>query len=183
LCRERSRNYELIANKIMQENKFDIHISPKGHEARFLNKLDSRVLNKKKKTKSKTLWVAIAAGLALLISLWFNFVNYKTSYELADVSPKYKETQLFFTTSIQREIKQINEQKNESNKEIINTTLKRVTQLEEEYQSLMVELQESGFNKRVVNAMIFNFQQRIEILKELVGFLEITSQTQNKQLT
>lgn len=155
----------------MHNNKFDIYEPSEGHFERFKNRLEVTSVAPKVKKVHYTKWYLMAASLALLVSLWYNFKPNQTGYDLADVSPEMKETQNYFVNAIQTEIKQINLQKDEANELMINNALERVQDLEIAYNNLKIELEKSGFDKRIINAMIFNFQQRIEILQDLINQL------------
>lgn len=168
----------------MPNNKFDIYEPSEGHFERFKNRLESTTTELKRKRVSHTKWYLMAASLALLVSLWYNFKPDDQGFELADVSPEMKETQSYFTYVINNEIKQIDLQQNSDNKLIIDNALSNVQRLEKEYKKLTLELKDSGFDKRIVNAMIFNFQQRIEILQDLlnqINNLKISKDETNSQ--
>lgn len=156
----------------MTKNKFDIYQTPTGHFNRFKDKFEvnkTTLINKPHKYK----WYLIAASLALLVSMWYNFKpREKRGYELADVSEQMKETQTYFTTVLTREIKKVNLQKNEQTNQLIQDALTRVNRLQNEYKKLSIDLKNTGLDHRIVNAMIFNFQQRIEILQNLLDQLK-----------
>ena len=63
-------------------------------------------------------------------------------------------------------------EKTDDNKKIIDDSFLRLSQLEEQYSKLMIELKQSHEDKRVIFAMISNYQQRIEILQNLMNQLE-----------
>lgn len=48
----------------------------------------------------------------------------------------------------------------------------KISNLEEEYQQLKLDLVESGNDKRVIYAMIANFQNRIDLLEQVVSIVE-----------
>ena len=58
------------------------------------------------------------------------------------------------------------------NKIIIEDAFVQLNILEKNYQKLTLELKESNEDKRVIYAMIANFQKRLEILQNLVDQLE-----------
>lgn len=167
----------------MQQNKFDIHQPPEGHFDRFKAKLEINQVNKKKSPHNYS-WYLIAASLVLLVSLWYNFKPLeKEGFELADVSEQMKETQSYFTSVIESEIKKVDLVKDESTNEIIKDAISRVDLLKKEYSKLSIELKNTGFDKRIINAMIFNFQQRIEILQDLVDQLDNIKTSKNENNT
>ena len=92
--------------------------------------------------------------------------------ELADVSPKMEETQNFYLATIHKEIKQIESEKTPENQIIIDDAFVQLEMLEKAYQNLTLELKESNQDKRVIYAMISNFQQRLEVLQNLMDRLE-----------
>ena len=53
--------------------------------------------------------------------------------------------------------------------------------LENEYESLITDLSESGNDQRVIYAMISNFQNRIEILQNTLQQIEIVKQLKNSK--
>lgn len=164
----------------MQKNKFDINQTPEGHFDRFKERFEVKKTSFNNKSQNLK-WYLVAASLALLVSLWYNFKpQEKLGYELADVSEQMKETQTYFTSVLASEIKKVNLEKNEITNKIIIDALSRVELLENEYSKLSIELKNTGFDKRIINAMIFNFQQRIEILQNLLDQIETIKNTQNE---
>ncbi len=161
------------------KNRFDIHKPTEGHFERFKERLETS--KKGKPAKQRNLkWYLMAASLALIVSLWYNFKPNTAGYELADVSSEMQETQSYFTYVINQEIKQINQQQDADNKLIIENALANVSKLEEAYKKLTIELKNSGFDKRIINAMIFNYQQRIEILQDLINQLNNFKNSNNE---
>ena len=61
---------------------------------------------------------------------------------------------------------------NEDHKALIEDTMNRLNALEAEYDKLKVDLMESGNDKRVIAAMINNFQARIELLQQVNQTIE-----------
>ncbi len=166
----------------MKNNKYDIYEPSEGHFERFKERLSGEIQLKKKSRVVNLKWFLVAASFALLVSLWFNFKPDSKGYELADASPQMQETQRYFIQVIHREIKQINLQKDEHTDLIIKDTMKKVVFLENEYKNLTVELKNSGFDRRIINAMIYNFQQRIEILQNLIEQIENFKNNRNEDI-
>ena len=86
------------------EGQFDIETPNNGHEARFLEKLNALENTKTIVQKdSKTYWkplLAVAASIALIISISFGVQAKEQPKDLASVSPEMAETQQFFTNAI-----------------------------------------------------------------------------------
>ena len=109
---------------------------------------------------------------SLLFGVWFGGYSSKQGLELADVSPQMEETQSFFVSTIRQEIENINLKRNDDNQQIIDDAFLQLNKLEENYKNLTVELDNSNKDKRIIYAMINNFQQRIEILQTLLQQLD-----------
>ena len=168
----RSVERTLTNNNKMKDNfdklfgkDFDIAEPTIGHFERFENRISKT--GSKKKNKSWQ-WISIAASVVLLLGVWLGQNLQSDSLELADVSPKMEETQIYFASVIKTEIQKINIQKTPENQKMIADAFLRIDNLDTQYVKLTKELKESDADKRVIFAMISNFQQRIEILKNLL---------------
>ena len=162
---------------------FDIAEPNSGHEDRFLEKLDRRHQNKHpKKGKLRKLWIPLSSIAAALIIVFFAFGKvfntpaFAKETGLAAVSPQMKETQDFYSTLIERELKSIEGERSPQNNKIINDALVQLETLEKEYNKLKKDLLESGQDKRVIYAMINNFQKRIDLLNQVLDQIETIKQ-------
>ena len=158
------------------KGEFDINVPNKGHEARFLDKLkaNSIALNDSKKSSGFN-WkpfLAIAASLVLCFSVFMTLQNEPGTLDLASVSPELSETQDFFTSTIENELKKLNDERSPLTESIITDALKQIQILETNYQNLKTDLTESGNDQRVIYAMITNFQNRIDILNTVLEQIE-----------
>ena len=151
---------------------FDFHETPIGHKKRFFEKLDSQ---KNASVLSRNWWkpVSIAASVAIIIALGFTFLkNDVPAGELSSVSPEMAQTQSFFTSAINKEMNTLKGFDSPETKVIVNDVLKQMNILETEYEALRKDLVTSGNDKRVIYAMINNFQKRIELLKQVIEKIE-----------
>ena len=154
------------------QNDFDLAEPSIGHFDRFEAKLKGK---DKGSTNNKSIswyWLAIAASVILFVGVWFGNNNAQGNMELGELSPKMEETQNFYLATIQKEIKFIEGQKNTQNHKIIDDAFTQLTKLELDHQKLSEELKESNEDKRVIYAVIANFQMQIEVLQNLVEQLE-----------
>ena len=87
-----------------------------------------------------------------------------------------KETQDFYSTLIERELKSIEGERSPQTNKIINDALVQLETLEKEYNKLKKDLLESGQDKRVIYAMINNFQKRIDLLNQVLDQIETIKQ-------
>ncbi|HET7361517.1 MAG TPA: DUF4179 domain-containing protein, partial [Salinimicrobium sp.] len=62
--------------------------------------------------------------------------------------------------------------KNPQTEAVINDALEQLEILETDYKKLKTDLAESGQDPRVIYAMISNFQQRIDVLKNVLETVE-----------
>lgn len=153
------------------KKEFDFAEPNMGHFDRFEAKL--------KKNKSSVVvkrtpwhWMAVAASVLLLFGFWLGKQNATSGYDLADVSPKMEETQSFYLAAIHKEIEEVKSQQTPENQKIIEDAFNQLKILETSYQKLTIELKESNEDKRVIYAMIANFQNRLEVLQNLINQLE-----------
>ena len=158
------------------KGKFDVHQTPEGHQKRFLDKLNAAQASATTQAKAGVNWwrpLSIAASVVVIIGLGFSLLKSpEPSGELASVSPEMEQTQTFFVTTINTEIEKLKSFETPETKAMIDHALKQITSLEEEYQLLKQDLIDSGNDKRVIYAMISNFQKRIDLLEQVVVIVE-----------
>ena len=155
--------------KELFNKNFDVAEPTIGHFDRFEKRLSKQETTYKPKNWR---WLVMAASIALLFGFWFTQTQSNETLQLADVSPEMAETQNYFSSVLKTEIAKINTQKSPENKVLIDDAFMRLENLEKQYTHLTDELKESDADRRVVFAMISNFQQRIEILQDLLVKLE-----------
>ncbi len=143
-----------------------------NHEARFIEKLQKQNKVMQLKTKKRNWYksMAIAASIALLIGIVFSSSMFDSGEEadLASVSPQMEETQNFFTSAIQLQLEEINKVSSTDTNEIVTDALSLLEKLESDYEDLKRDLVRSGNDKRVISAMIKNFQKRANLLDEVL---------------
>lgn len=156
------------------KGKFDVEMPNVGHFDRFESRL------KGAETKTFNLWkpLAIAASLLLLISFSWPYLNAGNAIDLKDVSPQMEETQSYFVSVINQELKEIGNLETPKNKKVIDDALVQIKKLKSDYKKLTVQLKESNEDKRIIYAMIDNYQKRIEILKSVL--IQINAIKQSK---
>ncbi len=160
------------------KNKFDLEEPEIGHFDRFEAKL---------KTPKRRLiplsYLAIAASFTLLFGLWLGSSYSDPKMELAMISPEMEETQNYFLTSIEKQLETIENERNEDSEEIIKDSFEQIEKLEFQYKKLTAELSENSVDKRIIFAIISNFQQRIDVLQNLLIKIEDIKQlkTQNNE--
>ncbi len=159
------------------ENTFDIAEPHPGHKHRFLDKLKQQnngiPTHQSKKNNYWKPLIAVAASLVICFSILTVMQHNDTEIKgLASVSPELSQTQSFFTTTIAQELATLEAQRSPETEQIIDDALKALKILETEYTVLNLDLNESGNDKRVIYAMITNFQNRIDILQNVLKHIE-----------
>jgi hypothetical protein len=156
----------------------------KGHEARFLNKLD-KAMATETSIKKRFSVLKIAASIVVLIGL--AFTAYKISQQpksientvvvnenqtkgeqlksLGDISPDFKKVEDYYLAHINLEFSKIKQ--TPENKEIFDGYVIRLAELNQEYKRLSVELTENGPNELTVSALIDNLKLRLNLLYRL----------------
>jgi flagellin-like hook-associated protein FlgL len=160
--------------------EFDVEVPNLGHQERFLSKLNA-TNSKVVETASKSfkLWkplLAVAATIILCFSLITILNQQPGTNDLANVSPELSKTQDFFTSTIENELNKLNKQKTPETKELIDDAMNQLQILEKDYESLKKDLTESGDDKRVIYAMISNFQNRVDVLQSAMERIEDVKQ-------
>jgi len=168
-------NLETLFNNLHQD--FDVETPNPGHKSRFLEKLEAQnALGALPiSTSKRELWkpiTAIAATIVLLVALTFALKPQNSVSDLANVSPEMANTQSFFTSVINEKLNTINNEKSPETTLLIKDAMVQMDALENEYNQLKIDLTESGNDKRVIHAMINNFWNRINLLKEVVATIE-----------
>ncbi len=158
------------------KDDFDFEQPNNGHQDRFLSKLEQSkgVVGI---SKRKTSWwkpLSIAASIALLCVLGLQVYNTQPSIkeQVVEISPEVSEAEFHFASLVEEQIQQLKSEKSPENEQLVADTLKQLHGLELDYKLLEQELVNGGDTKLILNAMITNFQTRIELLKEVLTKIE-----------
>lgn len=157
------------------KGEMDIEITPLGHQDRFLERLSGQAPSKTSSVRKLSWWrpLSIAASILLLLTAGIYFQSENNEKQgLAAVSEEMEETQSFFVTAINEELETLKSFESIEAKTLVEDTMKQLLVLEEEYENLKVDLTESGNDKRVIAAMIANFQSRIDLLQHVIETIE-----------
>ena len=152
---------------------FDIKEPSENHQERFEAKLAQKS-NKRIKTSGViSLWMPVLAIAAtfLIAFLLFQgvFENHlNQEQDLASVSPEMKNTQNFYSSLISKELYNLQQEKTPDTEAVIEDALRQLQILEKDYEKLKSDLSTSGQDRRVISAMITNFQKRIDLLNTVL---------------
>ena len=161
------------------EQKISKDKMPKGHEARFLERLDNELPSSQK--QSIFTFLNIAASVVILIGLSFGafkafnsnpdnpkgteIVETEKESPLGKLSPQLKKVEDYYLANINLELSKM--KVTPENQELFNGYLERLEELNNEYAKLADELTQSGPTERTVNALIDNLKLRLNLLYRL----------------
>ncbi|WP_297795368.1 hypothetical protein [uncultured Eudoraea sp.] len=169
-----------------------------GHEERFIALLDKELPLKRKST---FYFIKIAASVLVLFSLGiYAYLHSKTEtieqptvvekgtedtraegYSLGDLSPDLKKIENYYMANINLELSRLEVSK--ENKALVDDYMSRLSELNEEYKRLNIELNEIGPNDQTINALIKNLQLRLALLQKLKEKLNQLKSSENEQVT
>ncbi|OMP30904.1 hypothetical protein [Mangrovimonas sp. DI 80] len=157
------------------KDDLDYEMPNLGHQGRFLEKLQmqnpsqtSIVVQPRMKRSYWQSALAIAASIIVALGLFTVFMQQPEPKDLASVSPELSETQTFFTAAIEQELATLKSERSPETEKLIDDALKQMEILENKYEALKIDLTQSGDDKRVIYAMISNFQSRIDLLNDVL---------------
>lgn len=185
-----------LFRKEREGEKFELK---KGHEARFLEKLDNEV---PKRNKSSFALLKIAATILLVMCL--GFIGYleftknetipttivdvnnkkekeETDFSFGDLSPDLKKVENFYVANINMELSKL--EVSGENKDLVDSFMERLSELNSEYKDLNKELNELGPNDQTITALIENLQLRLQLLQKLKKKLNQLKSSKNEQIT
>ncbi|MDC6390265.1 hypothetical protein PP182_16365 [Maribacter sp. PR1] len=184
-----------LFKKEREEQSFELK---KGHEARFLSKLDEAL-----PVEKKSLWNIwkVAASIVVLLGLgmigylqFFNTEDIPTTivdkggpiekdntFSFGDLSPDLKKVENYYVANINMELSKLDV--SAANKELVDSFMERLTELNSEYENLNSELNELGPNDQTISALIENLQLRLQLLQKLKKKLNQLKSSKNEQIT
>lgn len=164
-------------NDFFSKTDFDIKSPHAGHFERFQKKLNSKKTSKSVSWK----WMSVAASIILFIGFWIGSNANKAPYELADVSPKMQEVQHYFVAAIHQELKEVEASRSLETEAVIEHALEELENLEETFQVFVKDLKNKANQKRIIAAMIDNYQQRLQILENVMQQIDLIKNPKNLQ--
>lgn len=164
-------------HKLFAENNFDFHEPHSGHLDRFERKLK----NPGRVNKTSWKWLSVAASVVLLVGFWMGSNQQNNSLDMRDFSPQMAETQNYFVATINQELKELEKYRSLDTEIIIEDALDELEELEDSYKSFVEDLNKNGYEKRIIQQMINNYQQRLEILENVLQQIETLKNTNNTQ--
>lgn len=164
---------------------------PKGHEVRFLQRLEEAL--PKTPSKRKFSFLNIAAGIVLLLGLGYagyeftsnnieenngnDSINKVVSKKsIGDVSPELKKVEDYYLASINLELSKI--KITPENKELFDGYINRLQELKTEYDVLSIEFINFP-NEQSIDALIENLKLRLNLMYRLKEKLKELNNSEN----
>lgn len=155
---------------------FDFEEPKVGHQERFLEKLNNANGVVATLPRKRNWWkpLSIAASIALVCVLGIQlFSNQPTIKEqVVEIAPEVSETEFYFASLIEEQVQLLKQEKSPETAKLVDDTLSKLGELEADYKILEQELINGGNSKMILNAMITNFQIRIDLLEEVLANVE-----------
>lgn len=181
-----------IRKLFSEESKLAKGQMPEGHETRFLQKLGEELPVKK---QNSFFFLRIAAAVVVLFGLGFGIytqfgpetddphvaeIEDKKSQinSLGDISPDLKKIETYYLANINMELAKM--EYAPENMELIDGYLKRLAELNKEYDRLNKELAEIGPNVETIDALINNLKLRLNLLQRLKEQLNDLNSSKNE---
>lgn len=168
----------------------------KGHEERFLKQLDKALPKRKKPLFT---WLSIAASVLVLLSigLGYRYGNVEdhiespvvqkdkvdenqTYFSFGDLSPDLKKVENYYVANINMELSKL--EVSPGNKNLVDSFMEQLNNLNLEYDNLNEELKELGPNDQTITALIENLQLRLQLLQKLKRKLNELKVSKNEQI-
>ena len=137
-------------------------------------KFERKLRGMKKPKRYNYYFLKIAATIVLFASLGYFFLpkdsvqpnlNDVETVNIGSISPEMKQIENYYLTAINYEMASL--EPSEENRDILDTYLKKIDELTNEYRQLSVDLTEKEINEQTVNALITNLQMRLQLLLDL----------------
>ena len=178
-----------------EEQKEEQFVMNEGHEKRFVDLLKKELPQQK---KASFFILKIADSILVLASIGTIFfmnredVGIKTTIvdknpgietnsgiSLGDLSPDLKKVENYYVANINLELSKLNI--SGDNKDLVDSYMERLTELNVEYKKLNEELNQVGPNDQTISALIKNLQLRLQLLQKLKEKLNEVQSSKNEQ--
>lgn len=155
-----------------------------GHQERFLARLAEELPPQQKDNysfygmKIAAILIVVAVSAVLVKNQFFSSTPIETPMViseqnsipttpvlLSDVSPEFKKVEDFYLANINTELAKLTI--TDENKELIDSFMMQLEELDKEYMHLNKEIKETGINEEAINLLINNLQLRLDLLSKL----------------
>lgn len=163
---------------------FDAAEPAEGHFERFSNKLNALPQKRKQVPWMTYLKAASIAVLILLSGLWMhdyimNRLVSKQSISLGDLSPEYREAEIYYTGIFNEKYSEIDDctfPDDSMQKEIL---MKELSEMDSLFVNLQKEITLNPKDDRIINALIEHYERKLEVMNQILDQLK---QLNNQEL-
>ncbi|WP_395093938.1 hypothetical protein ACF3NR_05490 [Vaginella massiliensis] len=150
-----------------------------GHEKRFAKRLQKQQFRQPFVFRGYH-YAAMLLPLFLVVGIYLlkntNETSPSDSVELAMYSKSLDDKNGVFSSILESKLQEIELYKTADNNAMITQSLGELDKLEKEYETLVLDLEKSGGNPKVVESVIVNLKARIDVLEKLIYNLKLKSQ-------
>lgn len=153
-------------------SEFDL---PKGHEERFLQKLNQQQKSKPKPSFNYWKVAAILVPVLMLSAyfvLEFESEPKQAEINLAEYSPELSQAENHFSYIINEKVKEVKSLNTGENKKLVENSLNQLDSLQSNYNQLLKDLKQSGGNPLVVKSVMTNLQLQMQVLETVISQIE-----------
>ena len=118
--------------------------------------------------------LAVAASIALLLGIGIRTATTPAPIDerIVEFAPEIQQTDFHFAGLLEQQVEVLQGMKSEENKELIESTLVQLERLDRDYQKLKQELISGRNSKLLLQAMVTNFQTRIDLVQQVIEQIE-----------
>ncbi len=168
-----------------EQQDFDRQDLPKGHELRFMQKLDPvnhrRTINTETSTWYSFKNWSIAATLAILIGAAGYIIGQSSSFPTQNIPQNLVAAQKGFQNTIDVQLEALNQLQSPATERIIADAKKNLSKLENDYLEVQKDFETNRDNAAVIDAMILNFKTRIRLLEDTREQINASNQQLKEQ--
>jgi predicted RNase H-like nuclease (RuvC/YqgF family) len=163
-----------------------------GHDKRFADKLDKAMPRAKKRYGLLKIAASVLVIFGLGITAYIQLSDKEsisttvvskqqdnTPFSLGDLSPDLKKVENYYVATINLEFSKL--VVSEDNKAMVDGFMNQLSELNDEYESLTVELNQMGPNDQTISALIENLELRLQLLQKLKKKLNQLKSSKNEQ--
>jgi predicted RNase H-like nuclease (RuvC/YqgF family) len=163
-----------------------------GHDKRFADKLDKAMPRAKKRYGLLKIAASVLVIFGLGITAYIQLSDTEsisttvvseqqdnTPFSLGDLSPDLKKVENYYVATINLEFSKL--VVSEDNKAMVDGFMNQLSELNDEYESLTVELNQMGPNDQTISALIENLELRLQLLQKLKKKLNQLKSSKNEQ--
>ena len=118
--------------------------------------------------------LAVAASVALLLGIGIRTATTPAPIgeRIVEFAPEVQETDFHFAGLLEQQVEVMQGMKSEDTQELVESTLVELQQLERDYSLLKQEMVNGGNTKLLLQAMVINFQTRIDLVQQVIEQIE-----------